>query len=103
MEKLSIKLPAKCHLPQRVQLQNGVVSSGDLEVVFESNQTDTLEVKIKSSVDNSSTRWQALFNRIEQFNELPAGVLLINDFGASPGVARLRIEQVLDEASHDKE
>nr|WP_300923409.1 malonate decarboxylase acyl carrier protein [Turicimonas muris] len=76
------------------------MSSGDLEVVFESSDGDTLTVIIKSSVDNSAERWKALFSRIQQFNSVPAGRMLINDFGASPGVVRLRVEQVLDEAEH---
>lgn len=100
MEKVSLAIPASKKLGKKVQLQNGVVSSGDLEVVFEASDGDSLEVIIKSSVDNSAERWKALFSRIEQFNTLPAGRMLINDFGASPGVVRLRVEQVLDEAAN---
>ncbi|MBN6334611.1 malonate decarboxylase acyl carrier protein, partial [Escherichia coli] len=33
-------------------------------------------------------------------NGLPAGQLIIHDFGATPGVARIRIEQVFEEAAH---
>jgi len=95
MEKVTLTLQAPKTLDKSVQLQNGVVSSGDLEVVFESSDGDTLTVIIKSSVD-----WKALFSRIQQFNSVPAGRMLINDFGASPGVVRLRVEQVLDEAEH---
>lgn len=100
MEKVTLTLQAPKTLDKNVQLQNGVVSSGDLEVVFESSDGNTLTVIIKSSVDNSAERWKALFSRIQQFNALPAGRMLINDFGASPGVVRLRVEQVLDEAEH---
>ena len=100
MEKVTLTLPAPKTLDKSFQLQNGVVSSGDLEVVFESSDGDTLTVIIKSSVDNSAERWKALFSRIQQFNLLPAGRMQINDFGASPGVVRLRVEQVLDEAEH---
>ncbi len=102
MEKVTLTLPAPKKLNQKVQLQNGVVSSGDLEVVFESSDADVLTVIIKSSVDNSAERWKALFSRIGQFNKIPAGRMLINDFGASPGVVRLRVEQVLDEAENAK-
>lgn len=41
-----------------------------------------------------------LFNRLSALRELPAGRLDINDFGATPGVARLRIEQVFEEAEN---
>ena len=51
MEKVTLTLPAPKTLDKSVQLQNGVVSSGDLEVVFESSDGDTLTVIIKSSVE----------------------------------------------------
>ncbi|HCT9457193.1 TPA: malonate decarboxylase acyl carrier protein, partial [Klebsiella pneumoniae] len=42
----------------------------------------------------------ALFDRLNLINGLPAGQLIIHDFGATPGVARIRIEQVFEEAAH---
>ncbi|CCM91970.1 Malonate decarboxylase delta subunit [Klebsiella pneumoniae subsp. pneumoniae ST512-K30BO] len=51
-------------------------------------------------MDNSQARWQALFDRLNLINGLPAGQLIIHDFGATPGVARIRIEQVFEEAAH---
>ena len=100
MEILKISIPAKKHYPVEVRIQNGVVSSGDMEVLYRSDDLEELRVTVKSSIDNSHKRWQALLERIAGFNEIPAGEMLIHDFGASPGVARLRIEQTLDEASH---
>jgi malonate decarboxylase delta subunit len=49
-----------------------------------------------------TTAWslEALFNRLNLINGLPAGKLIIHDFGATPGVARIRIEQVFEEVSH---
>lgn len=71
-----------------------------MEVLFCSNNTTTLDVTVKTSVDNSEKRWEALLGRIADFNSVPAGTLLVHDFGASPGVARLRIEQTFDEAEN---
>lgn len=48
----------------------------------------------------TAARWQALFDRLNLINGLPAGQLIIHDFGATPGVARIRIEQVFEEAAH---
>lgn len=92
------------HYPATTQFTNkalsGVVGSGDLEVLFEPvNQADLI-IKIATSVDGSKTRWQNLFNRLHEQLSLPAGKLDINDFGATPGVARLRIEQVFEEAAN---
>lgn len=79
----------------------GVVGSGDLEALFEPDTNGKLAVSIKTSVDGSTSRWHRLFDRISSAGNLPSGKLVIHDFGATPGVARLRIEQVFEEASHD--
>ena len=100
METYKFTLPAKKNYSAAIKIQNGVVSSGDMEVLFCSNNTTTLDVTVKTSVDNSEKRWQALLGRIADFNSVPAGTLLVHDFGASPGVARLRIEQTFDEAEN---
>ena len=100
METYKFTLPAKKNYSAAVKIQNGVVSSGDMEVLFCSNNTTTLDVTVKTSVDNSEKRWEALLGRIADFNSVPAGTLLVHDFGASPGVARLRIEQTFDEAEN---
>ena len=44
---------------------------------------------------------ERLFDRIATARRLPAGQLVVHDFGATPGVARLRIEQVLEEADYE--
>ncbi len=100
METYKFTLPAKKNYSAAIKIQNGVVSSGDMEVLFCSNNTTTLDVTVKTSVDNSEKRWEALLGRIAEFNSVPAGTLLVHDFGASPGVARLRIEQTFDEAEN---
>lgn len=100
METYKYTLPAKKNYSAAIKIQNGVVSSGDMEVLFCSNNTTTLDVTVKTSVDNSEKRWEALLGRIADFNSVPAGTLLVHDFGASPGVARLRIEQTFDEAEN---
>ena len=100
METYKFTLPAKKNYSAAIKIQNGVVSSGDMEVLFCSNNTTTSDVTVKTSVDNSEKRWEALLVRIADFNSVPAGTLLVHDFGASPGVARLRIEQTFDEAEN---
>ena len=100
METYKFTLPAKKNYSAAIKIQNGVVSSGDMEVLFCSNNTTTLDVTVKTSVDNSEKRWEALLGRIADFNSVPAGALLVHDFVASPGVARLRIEQTFDEAEN---
>lgn len=81
---------------------SGVVGSGDMEALFEPGKGNKLSVSIKTSVDGSTPRWATPFRPgFPATGSLPSGKLVIHDFGATPGVARLRIEQVFEEASHD--
>ena len=98
MEQITLSFPA--HRALRGKALAGVVGSGDMEVLYTADQGQTLNVNITTSVDNSTARWQALFDRLTLINGLPAGTLVIHDFGATPGVARIRIEQVFEEVNH---
>jgi len=99
MEKITLTLPASRTLNGKALA--GVVGSGDMEVLFTAEPGQkTLTVDITTSVDNSRSRWEALFTRLQTVSRLPAGTLTIHDFGATPGVARIRIEQVFEEVSY---
>lgn len=79
----------------------GCVGSGDLEVLLEPGREGELNIQVTTSVDGSGARWQHLFERMFTEQQVPAVNIEINDFGATPGVVRLRIEQALEEASDD--
>ena len=98
MEKITLTVPASRTLSGRALA--GVVGSGDMEVLSPAEPGQTLTIDITTSVDNSRGRWEALFNRLQTVSSLPAGKLTIHDFGATPGVARIRIEQVFEGVSH---
>ncbi|MFI7868732.1 malonate decarboxylase subunit delta, partial [Ectopseudomonas khazarica] len=76
------------------------VGSGDLEVLLEPGQAGTLAIEVVTSVNGSAPRWQQLFERMFREQQLPALNIAIHDFGATPGVVRLRLEQGLEELSH---
>ncbi|CAM3808319.1 MULTISPECIES: malonate decarboxylase subunit delta [Rahnella] len=98
MERFEFSYPAAKPLADHAQA--GVVGSGDLEALYEPQTTRALNITVTTSVDGSHSLWQHFFDRLNALRELPAGRLDINDFGATPGVARLRIEQVFEEAEH---
>ncbi|WP_435946378.1 malonate decarboxylase acyl carrier protein [Dryocola sp. BD586] len=98
MEHITLTFPATRTVSGKALA--GVVGSGDMEVLFTAGQGATLTVEITTSVDNSEQRWQALFSRLGALSSLPAGQMHIHDFGATPGVARIRIEQVFEEVSY---
>lgn len=98
MEQIKLSFPATRTVSGKALA--GVVGSGDMEVLYTASEGDSLQVDITTSVDNSQARWQALFDRLALVGSLPAGQMVIHDFGATPGVARIRIEQVFEEVSH---
>ena len=98
MEQITLSFPASRALSGRALA--GVVGSGDMEVLYTAAGSDTLRVQITTSVDNSQARWQALFDRLNLINGLPAGQLVMRDCGATAGSAGRRIVQVVEDAAH---
>jgi len=97
MENLSYDFaaaPAAVPLQRRVLV--GVVGSGDLEVLVEPAAAQ-IRIQICTSVDGMASIWQALMQRVFGAAALPAMRIDINDFGATPGVVRLRLEQAMEE------
>ena len=99
MEKMQYEFSAGAPVNGRVGV--GVVGSGDLEVLIDA--PDTLATKgqttlhVTTSVDGMARVWTSLMERIFTDATLPAMHIEINDFGATPGVVRLRIEQAFEE------
>lgn len=71
----------------------GVVGSGDLEVLLSPAAPGSIDVFVTTSVNGMSAIWQAQLERIFASSSWPALRVEINDFGATPAVVRLRLEQ----------
>ncbi len=99
METLSFEFPAG--QPPKGRVLVGCVGSGDLEVLLEPGTAGTLNIQVQTSVNGAEQRWQHLFQRIFQEQIPPALNIQIHDFGATPGVVRLRLEQGFEELGHD--
>ena len=63
--------------------------------------TGSLQIKVVTSVNGSAARWAQLFQRLFEGRAWPAVNIDIHDFGATPGVVRLRLEQGFEEIAHD--
>jgi len=97
MEKLSYEFNASEAGPAiHAQVMVGVVGSGDLEVLIEPGNGQT-RIQITTSVDGMAPVWEALMHRLFDGETFPAMQIEMNDFGATPGVVRMRIEQALEE------
>lgn len=99
METLSFEFPAG--QPARGRALVGCVGSGDLEVLMEPGLPGKLSIQVQTSVNGSAARWQHVFERMFDGQALPALSIDIHDFGATPGVVRLRLEQGFEEIGHD--
>ncbi|MGI4985456.1 MAG: malonate decarboxylase subunit delta [Janthinobacterium lividum] len=96
METLHYDYPAKARFPRRVHV--GVVGSGDLEVLMEPTDAPRATVVINTSVDGFGMVWKSVIDRF--FSRFDAQVAIeINDFGATPGVVLLRLEQAVEEGT----
>ncbi len=94
METLRYEYPATQAVKRRAHA--GVVGSGDLEVLIEPLDGAIAQVVINTSVDGFGHVWKTVVDRFfTHFNGRAA--IEINDFGATPGVVLLRLEQAVEE------
>jgi len=94
MENIQFEYPASASAQGRALA--GVVGSGDLEVLVEAAEPGKTSITVNTSVDGSRHMWQDLFDRIFASQKIPAVAMEINDFGATPGVVHMRIDQALE-------
>jgi malonate decarboxylase delta subunit len=93
MEKLTFTYPASAAIASRVHV--GVVASGDLEVLLEPSGEPLAKVMVTTSVDGFGNVWKNVLDRF--FGHFKGAVAIeINDFGATPGLVMLRLEQAAE-------
>ncbi|MDQ2858519.1 MAG: malonate decarboxylase subunit delta [Candidatus Eremiobacteraeota bacterium] len=94
MEHIELEYPASRAIAKRAHV--GVVGSGDLEVLLEPAAGYTsAQVRIRTSVDGFEDTWKVVLGRFFARHPVAARVD-INDFGATPGLVALRLEQALE-------
>lgn len=95
IETLSYEYPASDAVERRAHV--GVVASGNCEILLEPTANVNASVVVRTSVTGFSATWQAVLGRF--FVRNPVAVQIeINDFGATPAVVSLRLEQALEAA-----
>jgi malonate decarboxylase delta subunit len=77
-----------------------VVGSGDLEVLLSPSQNANAEVVIRTSVDGYGHVWKSVLDRFFQRYDGAAKIEL-NDFGATPGVVMLRLNEAVEASEGD--
>lgn len=95
MEILKYNLAGNKKINQRAHV--GVVGSGDLEVIFEPQEENNSNIVVKTGVNGFKANWDAIIERFFEENDIAARIH-INDFGATPGVVKIRLSQALEVA-----
>ncbi|WP_227938322.1 malonate decarboxylase subunit delta [Alkalihalobacillus deserti] len=93
METRLFKYPASKFNVHRAHI--GVVGSGDLEILLEPSNEPYTYVELRTGINGFEETWKKVLDRFFSNHDLAANIK-INDFGATPGVVSLRLEQVLE-------
>jgi malonate decarboxylase delta subunit len=95
METMNFEYPATNAVSRRAHV--GVVGSGDLEVLLEPSPHDFASVQVCTSVDGYGAIWKAVLDRFFAKHSIQS-TIEINDFGATPGMVALCLEQALEQS-----
>ncbi|WP_321794574.1 malonate decarboxylase subunit delta [Caballeronia sp. J97] len=98
MENMRYEYPAKRTVTRRAHV--GVVGSGDLEVLLSPSTGANAEVVIRTSVDGYGHVWKSVLDRFFQRYD-GAAKFELNDFGATPGVVMLRLNEAVEASEGD--
>ena len=96
MEQLQFRFEdGSMSLPKTQQL-SGVVSSGNLEILINSQPLDgACEITVSTSARGFAAIWQAVLADFHARWPLKDIAIAINDVGATPAVVSLRLDQAL--------
>lgn len=94
MEILKYDYPS-AKAPFKKKVHVGVVGSGDVEVLMEPSSDGSAHVVITTSVNGYGQIWKDVIDRFfTRFDG--AAAIEINDFGATPGMVALRLQQAVE-------
>ncbi|MCF6409607.1 malonate decarboxylase subunit delta [Pseudalkalibacillus salsuginis] len=100
MNTIHLEFPATRRLTKRAHV--GVVGSGDLEILLEPSEEPFVKLTVRTGTTGFDRTWQNVLERFFEENDVAANIK-INDFGATPGVVKLRLAQALEVSQNDVE
>jgi malonate decarboxylase delta subunit len=96
MESLSFKSSTGINSYDKSPIVVGVVSSGNLEVLIEKSAEDICKCEIVTSEPGYENIWKSVVEDFFDKHQLTNINIFVNDSGASPSVASLRLEQAIE-------
>ncbi|WP_221563106.1 malonate decarboxylase subunit delta [Alkalihalobacillus sp. TS-13] len=100
MDTIYFEFPANKPLNNRAHV--GVVGSGDLEILLEPTDEPLAKLTVRTGTTGFDRTWQLVLERFFLENDVAANIK-INDFGATPGVVKLRLAQAVEVSRNDVE
>jgi malonate decarboxylase delta subunit len=98
LETLQFLYPGRTAVAPFAPVLVGVVGSGNLEVMLESDAgRDDCAVRVETSARGFSAIWQAVMDDFHARHPLGGLRVSINDMGATPAVVSLRLDQAVAE------
>jgi malonate decarboxylase delta subunit len=94
IEQLEFLYPAHEKIGSRAHV--GVVASGNCEILVEPAEDGRASVVVRTSVRGYGETWRAVLSRFFERHPVAARIE-IDDFGATPAVVALRLEQALEQ------
>lgn len=79
----------------------GVVGSGDLEILLEPVKDKNVEILVRTRFDGNKEIWKSILDGFFEENNISVN-LEINDFGATPGMVKMRLLQALEVCTDEK-
>ena len=96
MERLNFKYSSGTISYDVSPILVGVVSSGNLEVLIEKNNSQLCSCEISTSESGFENIWKAVMDDFFEKYQLINTHISINDSGASPSVVSLRLDQAIE-------
>ena len=93
MEKLTYEFSATKLINRASHV--GVVGSGELEILVRPNVDNKLLIEVRTGITGFEDTWKRVIERFAEKHPVAAHIK-INDFGATPGVVSIRLEQALE-------
>ncbi|WP_100398710.1 malonate decarboxylase subunit delta [Bacillus sp. FJAT-44742] len=93
MDTLRFEFPATTPVSSSAHV--GVVGSGDLEILLQPTDQPRTSIQVRTSINGFNETWENVLERFLSYHDICADVI-INDFGATPGVVSMRLAQLME-------
>ena len=96
MERLAFDFAGGQRLPATPACIVGVLGSGNLEVLVESDERDPCSIEVNTAAVGFGAIWKAVLTDFFERHRVGGVRILVNDAGATPATVALRLDQAIE-------